>query len=94
IQAGIEMDFEKISFSADCSMRDIYYRNYDYKSDSYVVEDLGNGYIIEPSVKISHFSDKLKFQMSVGRRINTQDDFKWSLKKNWDIALAVESRFW
>jgi len=94
IQAGIEIDFDKISFSSACSFRDIYYRSYDFKSDSYTIEDLGDGYIFEPSMKLTHYSDKLRLQMSVGRRINTKDDSKWDFKKNWDIAFIAEGRFW
>ena len=93
IQFYLTIPFENLNVIAGSSLSDIFQRTYSYESDEFITEDLGRGYIIEPSLKFQYFTGAFNAQGRIGRIINTLDSGKYNLRRNWDIALSLRLEF-
>lgn len=89
----MNLNLKNFQVSFGNAFRDIFQRSYDWRINDYEIVNMGNGYIIKPSLVCGYNNEHFQLNGKVERMIDTFDKNKWSFDKNWDIHLLMGTQF-
>jgi hypothetical protein len=80
-------------FEGGILLRDSYLRYFNNEINGFKSDDGGKGYIMEPSLVFRYFVADMLVATKIIRKINTLDEKRWKINKNWDASITFNLVF-
>lgn len=75
------------------SLRDVFSRKFNTKTQTYDIQNNGSGYTIEPYVKLQRSGERMQVDLMIKRIFETLKADRWDLIRYWDLRLQMRTEW-